>query len=284
MSESVILSSEHLLKFRQFLFSAEKSSATMEKYLREAHRFFNHLHGEALSRESVVSYKSALQAESYETRTVNSMLTGLNAFLSFLGKGEWKARLIRVQKRVFCPEEKELSRPEYERLIRAARQKKNERLSLLIQTIAGTGIRVSELQFITVEAAGRGEATVLLKGKNRSVLIVKSLREKLLRYASQHSILSGPIFVTRSGKPLHRSNVWHEMKSLCRDAAVSPEKVFPHNLRHLFARIFYGLEKDLAKLADVLGHSSIETTRIYVISSGKEHRKKLERMGLVLRE
>jgi len=283
MTENVLFP-KRLNDFRKFLFSEEKSEATIEKYLREAKRFFRFSGSAPLSKELIASYKTHLKEETYETRTINSMLTGLNAFLTFLGKEEWKVKLVRVQKRVFCPEEKELTRAEYERLVRAAEKKKNARLSLLLQTITGTGIRVSELGFITVEAARRGEAEILLKGKNRTVLIVRALREKLLHYASAHGIYTGPIFITRSGAPLHRANVWHEMKALCRDANVSPTKVFPHNLRHLFARVFYGLERDIAKLADILGHSSIDTTRIYVISSGKEHRKKLERMGLVLRE
>ena len=180
------------------------------------------------------------------------------------------------------PEEKELTKAEYVRLINAAKHKKNERLSLLIQTICGTGIRVSELQYITVEAVKSGEAVVSLKGKTRTVFIVRELRQKLLRYAAEQEIKSGLIFITRTGKPLSRTNIWREMKSLCEQAGVNPQKVFPHNLRHLFARTFYGIEKDIAKLADILGHSSINNTRIYIIATGNEHRKRMENMRLIV--
>ena len=187
-----------------------------------------------------------------------------------------------MQRQIFCNEEKELTKAEYERLCRTAEKKHNERLCLILQTICGTGIRVSELQFITVEAVRKGEATVSLKGKTRSVFIVRDLQKKLLRYVSEQKITTGAVLVTRTGKPINRTNIWREMKNLCLDAEVDPEKVFPHNLRHLFARVFYGIEKDISRLADLLGHSSIETTRIYIISSGSEHRRLMETMRLVI--
>ena len=171
---------------------------------------------------------------------------------------------IKLQRQIYCPEEKELTKAEYMRLVNTAKQKGNERLNLLIQTICGTGIRVSELQYITVEAIKCGEAIVSLKGKTRSVFIVRELQKKLLRYAAEQKITTGAIFITRSGKPMSRTNIWREMKNLCEQAGVSPNKVLPHNLRHLFARTFYGIEKDIAKLADILGRSSINTTRIYI--------------------
>lgn len=189
---------------------------------------------------------------------------------------------IKLQQQIYCPEEKELTKAEYTRLCRAAQHKHNERLNLILQTICGTGIRVSELRFITVEAARQGEATVSCKAKTRSVFIVKELQKKLLRYAAEQGIKSGMIFVTRTGKPISRTNIWREMKALCEEAGVNPQKVFPHNLRHLFARVFYGIEKDIAKLADILGHSSINTTRIYIISTGTEHRRRIENMRLVI--
>ena len=189
---------------------------------------------------------------------------------------------IKLQRQIYCPEEKELTKAEYMRLVNTAKQKGNERLNLLIQTICETGIRVSELQFITVEAAKHGEAVVSCKAKTRTVFLVRALRQKLLRYAAEHGIKSGMIFVTRTGKPVNRTNIWREMKALCVEADVNPQKVFPHNLRHLFARVFYGIEKDIAKLADILGHSSINTTRIYIISSGTEHRRRMENMRLIL--
>ena len=167
-------------------------------------------------------------------------------------------------------------------MCQAAKQKKNERLNLIIQTICATGIRVSELQYITVEATKCGEAIVNCKAKTRSVFIVKELKQKLLRYAAEKEIKSGMIFVTKSGKPINRTNIWREMKALCKNANVNPQKVFPHNLRHLFARTFYGIEKDIAKLADILGHSSINTTRIYIISTGTEHRRRMENMHLII--
>lgn len=193
-----------------------------------------------------------------------------------------KVKTLKLQQQVYCPEEKELTKAEYTRLCRAAMRKHNERLCLILQTICGTGIRVSELQFITVEAARCGEAVVSCKAKTRTVFLVKALRQKLLRYAAEQGIESGMIFVTRTGKPINRTNIWREMKSLCQEAGVNPEKVFPHNLRHLFARVFYGIEKDIAKLADILGHSSIDTTRIYIISTGTEHRRRMENMHLIL--
>ena len=215
-------------------------------------------------------------------RSVNSMIASLNSLFSFLGWYELRVKSLKVQQQVFCPEEKELTKAEYERLCRTAERKQNERLYLILQTICGTGIRVSELQFITVEAVRKGEATVSLKGKTRSIFIVRDLQKKLLRYISEQKIATGTIFVTRTGKPISRTNIWREMKSLCIEAEVNPEKVFPHNLRHLFARVFYGIEKDIAKLADILGHSSINTTRIYIISTGTEHRQRMERMRLII--
>ena len=210
------------------------------------------------------------------------MLASINSLFSFLGWYDCKVKAIRLQHQIFCSEDKELTRAEYVRLIRAAKQKKNDRLNLIIQTICGTGIRVSELQFITVDAVRRGEATVNCKGKIRTVFLVKALKKKLLQYAKEKHITTGSIFVTRSGNPVSRTSIWREMKALCKDADVNPAKVFPHNLRHLFARTFYEIEKDIAKLADILGHSSINTTRIYIISTGDEHQKRMEKMKLVI--
>ena len=235
----------------------------------------------AITKETVIAYKKYLQ-ENYAVRSVNSMLASINSFFSFFGWNDLKVKSLKLQQQVFCPEEKELTKGEYTRLCRAAVRKHNERLNLILQTICGTGIRVSELQYITVEAVEHGEAVVNCKAKTRSVFIVKELRQKLLRYAAEQNIKSGMIFATRTGKPISRTNIWREMKALCVEANVNPEKVFPHNLRHLFARVFYGIEKDIAKLADILGHSSIETTRIYLMTTGQEHRHQLERLQLVL--
>lgn len=277
-----ILSEELIADFFFYLKSEEKSENTVEKYLRDVRGFAAYLGGADVTKETVVAYKGKLIAERYAVRSVNSMLASLNSLFAFLGWSDCRVKSVKLQRQIYCPEEKELTKAEYMRLVNAAKQKGNERLNLILQTICGTGIRVSELQYITVEAAKRGEAVVSLKGKTRSVFLVKELRKKLLRYAAEQNIQSGAIFITRTGKPMSRTNIWREMKGLCEQAEVNPQKVFPHNLRHLFARVFYGIEKDLAKLADILGHSSINTTRIYIISTGDEHRRQMEHMRLLL--
>lgn len=208
------------------------------------------------------------------------MLASLNSFLRYLGLSEYTAKHIRVQKKIFCAEEKELTKSDYLQLLKAS--KKNVRLNLVLQTICSTGIRVSELQYFTVEAVKLGEITVDCKSKTRTILIPGKLKAALVRYAKQQHICSGPIFVTRTGKPLNRSSIWAAMKQLCASAGVLPTKVFPHNLRKLFARTFYAVAKDIAKLADLLGHSSIDTTRIYIMTSGQEHRRQIEQLGLVV--
>ena len=269
-------------EFREHLIRGEKSKATVEKYVRDVEAFASFVKGNEILKETVIAYKNALQKDGYAPRSINSMLASVNSFLSFLGWHDLRVKSIRIQHQIFCSEEKELSKAEFSRLVEAAKAKSNERLSMILQTICGTGIRVSELQFITVEAVKRGEAMVSCKGKTRSVFIVRDLQKKLLRYLSEHEITAGSVFITRSGKPISRTNIWRDMKSLCVEANVDPGKVFPHNLRHLFARVFYGIEKDIAKLADVLGHSSIDTTRIYIVSTGAEHRKRMERRKLII--
>ena len=276
-----ILTEREIAKFSAHLRGKEKSGNTVEKYLRDARAFLLYQSGAEVKKEAVVAYKNKLLSENYAVRSVNSMLASLNSLFTFLGWTDCKVKSVRFQRQIYCPEETELSKAEYMRLVNAARQKGNERLSLILQTICGTGIRVGELQYITVEAARRGEAAVSLKGKTRRVFLVRALRKKLLRYAAEKGIRAGPIFVTRTGKSLSRTNIWREMKGLCEQAGVHPGKVFPHNLRHLFARVFYGIEKDIAKLADILGHSSINTTRIYIVSTGSEHRRRMEQMGLI---
>ncbi len=277
-----IITVEIIRDFRRFLVEEEKSTATIEKYMRDVRAFTSFISGEEITKDRVIAYKNTLINENYAPRSINSMLASLNSLFSFLDWLDLKVKAIKLQRQIYCSEDKELTKEEYKRLVNTANRKGNERLCLLLQTICGTGIRVSELQFITVEAAKYGEATVSLKGKIRSVFIVKELKKKLLRYAAEQGIKSGYIFVTRTGKPISRTNVWREMKALCKEADVNPNKVFPHNLRHLFARTFYGLEKDIAKLADILGHSSIDTTRIYIISTGTEHRRRMENMRLVI--
>ena len=276
-----ILTEDFISGFKEYLILEERSRATVEKYIRDVKVFSAFVSGVEITKEVVIEYKKDLQ-EAYAVRSVNSMLASINSLFVFLGWQELRVKSIKLQQQIYCPEERELTKAEYTRLCRAAKHKRNERLNLILQTICGTGIRVSELQFITVEAARRGEASVSCKAKTRSVFIVKELQKKLLRYAAEQNIKSGMIFVTRKGKPLSRTNIWREMKNLCIEAEVNPKKVFPHNLRHLFARVFYGIEKDIAKLADILGHSSIDTTRIYIISTGTEHRKRMENMRLIV--
>lgn len=280
--ESHFLSEREIGWFRDYLLTEEKSANTVEKYLRDARAFASFAGGREVTKKLAVAYKQELLDRGYAVRSINSMLAGINSLFVFLGWHDCRVKAIRRQAELFCSEDRELTKAEYLRLLNAARQKKNERLHLLIQTICGTGIRVSELQFITVEAAKAGQTSVRCKGKIRTVFLVKGLKKKLLQYAKEKGIAAGPIFITRNGRPVSRTNIWREMKALCAAAGVSPHKVFPHNLRHLFARTFYGLEKDIAKLADILGHSSINTTRVYIVSSGREHRARLEKMNLIV--
>lgn len=275
------ITAKTIAEFREHLILEERSKTTVEKYIRDVKAFAKYAEGGIITKETVIAYKKHLQ-ETYAVRSVNSMLASINSLFAFLGWHDLRVKSLKLQQQVFCPEEKELTKAEYTHLCRTAERKHNERLNLILQTICGTGIRVSELQYITVEAVKRGEAVVNCKAKTRSVFIVKELKQKLLRYAAKQGIKSGMIFVTRTGKPISRTNIWREMKSLCAEATVDPQKVFPHNLRHLFARVFYGIEKDIAKLADILGHSSINTTRIYIISTGTEHRRRMETMRLIL--
>ncbi len=276
-----IITARMIAEFKEHLILEERSEITIEKYIRDVKAFASYAENNEITKETVIVYKKHLQ-ENYAVRSVNSMLASINSLFSFLGWHDLKVKSLKLQQQVFCPEEKELTKAEYTRLCRTAERKHNERLNLILQTICGTGIRVSELQYITVEAVKQGEAVVNCKAKTRSVFIVKELKQKLLRWAAKQGIKSGMIFVTRTGKPISRTNIWREMKALCEEANVNPQKVFPHNLRHLFARVFYGIEKDIAKLADILGHSSINTTRIYIISTGTEHRQRMENMRLII--
>lgn len=276
-----ILTANNLNDFQKYLILQEKSKATTKKYLRDAKAFTDFAGNEEIRKEIVIAYKEHLR-ENYAVRSVNSMLASINSLFAFLGWFDLKIKALKVQHQVFCSEEKELTKAEYTRLCKVAQSNHNERLNLILQTICATGIRVSELKFITVEAVKQSEATVSLKGKTRSIFIVKDLKKKLLRYVAKQNIKSGMIFVTRTSKPINRTNIWREMKNLCKKANVNPQKVFPHNLRHLFARVFYNIEKDIAKLADILGHSSINTTRIYIISTGTEHRRRMEDMRLII--
>lgn len=276
-----IITPELIADFGNDMLMNEKSDATIEKYLRDIRTFNAFIGGSAVNKEAVLAYKSFLEKR-YAVTSANSMLASLNSLLRYAGWQACCVRPFKLQKKTYCKEEQELNREEYLRLLKAAEKNNNRRLNLVLQTICATGIRVSELRFITVESLEHGEACVNCKAKSRTVFIVSALREKLLRYVKEQGIMAGPIFITKYGKPLNRSNIWREMKALCNEANVSASKVFPHNLRHLFARIFYGIEKDIAKLADILGHTSINTTRIYIMSTGAEHRRKMENMRLII--
>ena len=269
--------------YRRWLIGMERSRGTISQYLRDIQSLYLFLpEGQELDREQVQLWKASLAEKGLAPSTINAALTAVNGFFRFMHWEELTVRLLRRQKQLFRDNERELTRKEYMRLVQtAARQGKN-RLSLIMQSICATGIRISELRFLTVEALHTGRAMVDCKGKNRVVLIPNELKRMLMRYVKEKGILSGSIFVTKKGRPVDRSNVWHEMKKLCQQAGVNARKVFPHNLRHLFAVTFYRQQKDLAKLADILGHSSIETTRIYAMESGAEHQRMINALHLTL--
>ena len=272
---------QQIQAFAAHLRQAERSSGTIENYLRHVRAFAAWLGGGPVSKEAAAGWKAHLIDKGYCPNTINAMLGGLNRFLAFVGWQECQVKALRLQRQLFRDDSKELTRAEYDRLIAAAHALGRERLALLMEAICATGIRVSEVKYLTVEAVERGRAEIALKGKIRTILIPGKLRKKLLKYAHKNKTASGEIFLTRNGKGMSRKQIWAEMKAICEKAGVAPSKVFPHNLRHLFARTFYKVCRDVAKLADVLGHSSIETTRIYLISTGAEHASLLERLRLV---
>lgn len=280
MKLRILVCPEKLLEFEAYLYRQERSTNTIAKYMRDLRTLFTFLAGKPVTKEILMEWKSYL-TETYAPASVNSMLAAVNTFLDWLGVPGLKVKPLKIQREIFAKPEKELTRDEYRRLVETADRQHNRRLSLLLQTICATGIRVSELQFITVEAVRVSRAAVDCKGKTRTVLLPMDLCRALHCYCRETGIEDGVIFRTKNGKPLDRSNIWKDMKALCKSAGVEPGKVFPHNLRHLFARTFYGLEKDLSRLADLLGHTNITTTRIYTMESGQEHSKLLERMGLV---
>ena len=268
-----------IMEFKAWLIENEKSRATVEKYVRDVRGFLN-CQGE-ITKEGVLEYKEKLKRE-YRPKSVNSILSAVNCYLDFIGKGEFKAKLLKLQKRSFAEKERVLTKREYERLVEAAKRRGNERLYYLLQTIAATGIRVSEVKYITAETLKKGVCVISLKGKIREIFIPKKLCRTLLEYAKRKNIKSGRVFITKNGKPLDRTNIWAEMKRICKYAKVDERKVFPHNLRHLFARCFYEGTKDLAKLADILGHSSVNTTRIYLLDTGEAHKRQIEKLKLLL--
>lgn len=274
-------SANQLSAFSEQLRQEERSKGTIEKYLRDVRKFFCWLDGRSLDKSAVMDWKAQLLADDYTPQTVNSMVVALNRFLGFIGRSDCRVHTLRIQRRLFRRPERELTRREYERLVQTAVRYGRKRLALLLEAIAATGIRVSEVKYLTVEAAKTGRTEISLKGKIRVILLPHKLCRKLLQYAQAQKSVSGEIFLTRNGSSLSRKQIWAEMKDLCHAAGVAASKVFPHNLRHLFARAFYQTCRDVAKLADVLGHSSIETTRIYLISTGEAHARQLEQLQLV---
>ena len=279
MSHQMTISQINL--YTEYLRQEERSEGTREKYLRDLRAFAAYLDGRAVTKELASAWKAWLLDTGYAPVTVNSMISAVNGFFQFAGWEECRVKFLRVQRRIFRDRSRDLTKIEYQRLLDAADAKGQKRLALLMETICATGIRVSEVRYITIEAAKAGRVDISLKGKIRTILIPNKLSRKLLKYAKQQKIASGEIFLTRSGKSLSRRQIWGEMKAVCKAAGVESGKVFPHNLRHLFATTFYRAYKDIVKLADVLGHSNIETTRIYLTTPGDEHARQMERLGLV---
>ena len=276
-----ILTAERITAYGRWLHQEERATGTMEKYLRSVRAFALWLDGRPITKEIVSGWKEYLLSQNYTPSTINGTLAALNGLFRFLGWEDCRAKFLKIQRRMFRDSSRDLTRGDYDTLTATARERGQERLALLMEAICATGIRVSEVKYLTVEAAQRGRAEITLKGKIRTILIPAKLCRKLLKYAKKQKTVSGEIFLTRNGKPLTRRQIWAEMKALCKYAGVEPSRVFPHNLRHLFATAFYRACRDIAKLADVLGHSSIETTRIYLLTSGAEHQRQLDRLGLV---
>lgn len=275
-----IITAEHIAAYAAHLRAEERSPGTIAKYTRDLTAFVRWLEGRAVTKESAAGWKAHLMNHGYAPRTINSKLSAINGFFTYMN---WAIRVkfLKIQRQLFRDPAREMTRQEYDRLLTTARETGQERLALIMETLCATGIRISELRYITVEAAKDGRATIALKGKIRTILLPTKLYRKLIKYAKKEKIASGAIFRTKSGKPISRRQVWYELKRLCQAAGVEPTKVFPHNFRHLFATTFYKACKDIARLADVLGHSNIETTRIYLAVSGEEQTRQLDRLGLV---
>lgn len=272
---------KYLREYEHYLFEEEKSKNTIVKYIKDVRFFLAFINEKEIDKKIVLEFKNEL-IKKYVPNSINSMIAAVNHFLEWLGQGMYKVKLLKIQKDIFIKPEKELTIKEYERLVKCAKERGDERLALLIQTVCGTGIRISELQYITVEAVTVGRSQVYSKGKNRTVLLAKELCRALKKYCKEKGILSGAIFITKTGQLMNRSNVWKMMKALCKEAKVVESKVFPHNLRHLFAKVYYKVNKDISRLADLLGHVSINTTRIYTMESGNNHLKQLDKMRLVI--
>ncbi len=275
------ITNELITKFKEYLINEEKSAATLDKYIRDITVFMYWSNSQELSKSIVLEYKQEI-IKKYAPASVNSIISSLNSFFVYNEWYDLKVKSIKIQKQIFADKDKELTKAEYERLLKAAKSKNNKRLYYLMQTICSSGLRVSELRFITTDAVRCGQATINCKGKMRIVILPKQLCKMLKDYIKENYIKSGSVFVSKNGKPLDRSNIWSDMKKLCESAGVSKDKVFPHNLRHLFARTYYSIQKDVVRLADILGHSNVNTTRIYTMESGIVHRQQIQKLGLLL--
>ncbi len=275
------MTNEDINSYKDYLRREERSNGTIEKYLRDIKAFFSWLDKREVSRENAAGWKEYLADMSYVPVTINSMLSAINGFFRFMGWEECRVKFLHIQRKMFREQAKELDRKEYMKLLHTAQMQGKKRLRLLMETICSTGIRVSEVQYITVEAVCNGRTDISLKGKIRTILLPGKLCRKLRKYAQKHGIKKGQIFIAKNGNALSRNQIWKEMKALCASAGVEASKVFPHNLRHLFAASFYNACKDIVRLADVLGHSSIETTRIYLVTTGTEHARQLESLRLI---
>ena len=274
------ITNELIHSFKTYLIEEEKSENTIEKYIRDVTFFMMWLNDQEVTKILALEYKKEL-CEKYAPASVNAAISSLNSFFAFTGWHEIRIKALKIQRQIFSNKDKELTKAEYERLLIAAKSKGNERLYLLIQTICSTGIRVSELRFVTYEAVKKGQAVISCKGKMRTIFLPKELCRMLKKYITEQGIKDGSVFVSRNGKPLDRSYIWKMLKNLCESAGVSKDKVFPHNFRHLFARTYYSLQKDIVRLADILGHSSVETTRIYTIETGDICRRQIQKLGLL---
>ncbi len=275
-----IIENEHIERFKDYLIEQEKSKNTIEKYIRDITFFMNWLSGREVTKIVALDYKKLL-CEKYAPASVNAAISSINSFFVFAEWCDIRIKALKIQRQIFSNKDKELTKAEYERLLTAAKDKKNQRLYYLIQTIASTGIRVSELRYITTSAIKTGQAVINCKGKMRIVILPKELCKMLKRYIWENKIENGSVFVSRTGKPLDRSHIWKMLKALCETAGVSKDKVYPHSFRHLFARTYYSLQKDIVRLADILGHSSVNTTRIYTMSTGEVHRRQIQKLGLL---
>lgn len=275
-----VITNEQLNLYKDYLISDEKSKSTINKYLHDLKAFMLWTEKHTLCKECVISYKTYL-VENFAPTSINSILSSLNSFFNFMKWYDLKVKIIKIQKQIFSSTDKELTKSEYYQLLQTAKQKHNKRLYLIIQTICSTGIRVSELQYVTVKSVKCGIAKINCKGKQRQVFLPSHLCRALKEYIRNQNIETGSVFITKNGNPIDRSNIWSDMKKLCKDANVPSNKVFPHNLRHLFARTYYSLQKDIVRLADILGHSNVNTTRIYTAESGETHRKQIEKLELL---